>query len=57
MAMSNFHFPRSAMLAGLAATLAWPTWRRAKAAEPGLRIGFQKGTFNLALLKSLNAAN
>jgi sulfonate transport system substrate-binding protein len=52
--MGDFQFSRRAMLTGLAAALAWPAWRRAQAAESGLRIGFQKGTFNLALLKSLN---
>lgn len=54
-------FSRRATLVLAAAALAWPAWRQARAASsvrpadapPELRIGFQKGSFNLALLKSL----
>ena len=47
-------FSRRTMLLGLTAMLAWPAWRRAHAAEGApLRIGFQKGSVNLALLKLL----
>lgn len=58
----NPAFSRRVMLGLLGAVLAWPAWRGARAAAPvatpgvepsELRIGFQKGTFNLALLKLL----
>lgn len=42
---------RRTLLLATAATLAWPS---ARANLPQVRIGFQKGSLNLAVLKSLN---
>ncbi|HJV70380.1 aliphatic sulfonate ABC transporter substrate-binding protein [Ideonella sp.] len=57
---TSFPFARRRLLHGLGGALvgalALPAWQRAHAADGGpsaLRIGFQKGSFNLALLKIL----
>lgn len=49
-----FHFSRRSLLGLLGAAVSVPAWRSARADDSApLRIGFQKGTVNLALLKSL----
>jgi sulfonate transport system substrate-binding protein len=58
MAGKHFFCTRRVALGGLAGGLTWPAWRGAHAALPAdapleLRVGFQKGSINLALLKSL----